>query len=154
MYFDKQLYVSRDPVVLECTKLDGRRSTKLYLKVKNIVHSENRPPVSSLPPDTMFVWPVTPPEINFFIHDIDGQKVALQVSESSYIDHMSIHPDFEKMKEDYENAVINGNLSKIQCVYLTTLSHKMSKMEKHFTEQVLLISNINNGTSKFFKELI
>jgi hypothetical protein len=154
VYVFRQAIVSSDPVVLECTKLDGERSTKLYVKVKIIVHSENRPPVSSLPPGTMFVCPIRTPVIDFFIHDIDGQKVALQVSESSYIDHKSKYPDFEKMKEDYEKAVINGNSSEIQYVYLTTSSHKMSKTGKHFTEQVLLISNINNGASKFFKELI
>jgi hypothetical protein len=146
--------VFRDPVVLECTKLDGRSSTTLYLKVKNIVHSETRSPVSSLPPGTMFVCTIRYPVIDFFIHDIDGQKIALKVFDSSYIDHKSIYPGFEKMKEDYEYSVINGNSSEIQYVYLTASSHKMMKTEKHFSEQVLLISNINNGASKFFKGLI
>jgi hypothetical protein len=154
VYFFWQAIVFRDPVVLECTKLDGRSSTTLYLKVKNIVHSETRSPVSSLPPGTMFVCTIRYPVIDFFIHDIDGQKVALKVFESSYTYHKSIYPGFEKMKEDYESAVINGNLSEIKCVYLTTSSHKMMRTEKHFSEQVLLISNINNGASKFFKGLI
>jgi hypothetical protein len=154
VYVFRQAIISGDPVVLECTKLDGERSTKLYLKVTNIVHSKNRPPVSSLPPGTMFVCPIRTPVIDFFIHDINGLKVALQVSDSSYIDHKSKYPDFEEMKEDYKNALINGNSSEIQYVFLTTSNHKMRKTGKHFTEQVLLISNINNGASKFFKELI
>ena len=154
MYVFRQAIVSGDPVVLVCTFLDGKSSTKLYLKVKNIVHSENRPPVSSLLPGTMFVCPIRTPVIDFFIHDIDGQKVALQVSESSYIDHRSKYPDFEKMKEDYKNAVINGNSSEIQYVYLTTSRHKMMQSGRHFTKQVLLISNINNGATQFFKGLI
>lgn len=118
VYVFRQAIVSGDPVVLECTMLDGNSSTKLYLKVKNIVHSESGPPVSSLPPGTMFVCPIRTPVIDFFIHDIDGQKVSLQVSESSYIDHKSKYPDFEKMKEDYKNSVIYGNLSEIQYVFI------------------------------------
>jgi hypothetical protein len=154
VYIFRQAIISGDPVVLECTFLNGNGSTKLYLKVKNIIHSENRPPGSSLPPGTMFVCPIRTPVIDFFIHDIDGQKVALQVSESSYIDHKSKYPDFEKMKEEYKNAVTDGNVSEIQYVYLTTSSHKMRNTGKHFTKKVLLISNINNRATKFFKELI
>jgi hypothetical protein len=154
VYVFRQAIVSGDPVVLDCTFLDGTSSTKLYLRVTNIIHSKNRPPVSSLPPGTMFVCPIRTPVIDFFIHDIDGQKVALQVSESSYIDHKSKYPDFEKMKVEYKNALINGNVSEIQYLYLTTSSHKMRNTGKHFTKQVLLISNINNGATQFFKELI
>jgi hypothetical protein len=58
------------------------------------------------------------------------------------------------MKEDYNDAVINGNVSEIQYVYLTTSRHKMKKTGKHFTEQVLLFCNINSGATRFFKELI
>lgn len=154
VYVFRQAIISSESVGLECTKLNGEISTNLYLKVKKIVHSESRPPVSSLPPGTMLVCPIRTPVIDFFIHDIDGQKVAIQVSESSYMDHKSKYPDFENIKEDYQNAVINGNLSEIQYVYLTTSRHKLKKTGKHFTEHVLLVSNINNGATRFFKNLI
>lgn len=39
-------------------------------------------------------------------------------------------------------------------LYLTTSRQKMRQTGKHFTEQVLLISNIKNGATKFFKGLI
>jgi hypothetical protein len=47
VYIFRQAIVSSDPVVFECTTLDGESSTKLYLKVKNLIHSEIGP--SSLP---------------------------------------------------------------------------------------------------------
>jgi hypothetical protein len=154
VYIFRQAITSGDPVVLECTKLDGESPTKLFLKVQNIVHSESRPPVSSLAPGTMFVCPIRTPVVDFFIHDIDGQKVALQVSESSYKDHKSKYPDFDKMKENFQYSVINGNLSEILYVFLTTSKHKMKKTGRRYTKQVLLVSNINNGAARFFKELI
>jgi hypothetical protein len=52
------------------------------------------------------------------------------------------------------NAVINGNLSEIHYVYLTTSMHKMKRTGKHYNDQVLLISNIDNGAKNFFKGLI
>jgi hypothetical protein len=139
VYVFRQAMAYGDPVVLECTMLDGNRSLNLYLKVKNIVHSESRPPVSSLPPGTMFIYPVRNPFIDFFIHDIDGQKVALTVSDSSYMDHQSRYPDIETMKEDFKNFVMDGNSSEIQFVYLTTTREKMRQTGKLYMEQVLLI---------------
>jgi hypothetical protein len=154
LYVFRQAIIYGDPVVLKCTYLDGSGSKQIYLKVKNIVLSESRPPESSLLPGTVFVCPIQIHVIDIFIHDSDGQKVALQVSDSSFIDHKSKYPDFEKMKKDYKHAVINGNLSKIKYVYLTTSRHKMNRFGQHFTKKVLLISNINNRATRFFKGLI
>jgi hypothetical protein len=111
-----------------------KNSTELHLKVKEIVYSEYRPISSSLYPGKLYICPSRTPVIDFFIHDIDGQKVALQVSESSYIDHKSKYDDFKKVKEDYKNAIHNGNSSEIHYIYLTTSKHKMKKTGKHFKD--------------------
>lgn len=154
VYVFRYAIASGDPVYLDCTKLDGGLSKKLVLRVNNIVHFEGKPPASSLPQGTMLVCPRNTPVIDFFIHDINGQKIALQVSESSYIDHSSKYLDLKKIIGDYENALVDGNSSEVQYVYLTTSKHKMQKRGSHYNEKVLLISNINNGANLFFKNLI
>jgi len=139
------------------TDLRGRDEKTIYVKVKDIQHSTSFPLPNTLPPGTLFVCPRNQAIIDFFIHDSNGLKILVQVSESAYIDHRSkyTHEGVATALTPYEKAVKDGNNSAMKYVYLTT-SYKLMKfnkdripMSEHFNKDVMLVAK-----GYFFNNLI
>ena len=128
VYVFRKSIISGNQVPLFYTDLCGRDEKTIYVKVKDIQHSTTYPPApESLPQGTLFVCPRNQAVIDFFIHDSDGMKILVQVSESAYIDHRSkFTQNVPTILSPYENALKGGNNSEMKYLYLTT-SEKLMK---------------------------
>ncbi len=90
--------------------------------------------------------------IDFFIHSSEGDKVLVQISESSYASHKSKYEDMNRC-DDYLKELENPNDSIPMYVYMTTSTSLMKKSNprsQYFNENVKLVSNSNGETYRLF----